>query len=185
MIYDEKCIESLFIRENPSFADIAIVFGSSDETEGEQRIKRAIELYKDGFVCKLLLAGGRSIEEKPPESIQMQKIALGYGIPQSSIFIEDRSTNTVENVKFSLEVLQEAKLNKISKVILVSSEWHMKRILWIVKRYFPSSVYFICCPTQEGCNRENWRQSDVWKKMLLNEALLLRVFQKNCLSNHA
>ena len=48
----------------------------------------------------------------------------------------------------------------LALVILVSSEWHMRRVLLTAQAGFPQSVRFVCCPTCEGCDRPNWTESE-------------------------
>jgi len=49
-------------------------------------------------------------------------------------FVEDRSDNTVENAKFSYEIL---KKNNIKSIFLVSSSWHLKRAELMFQEYAP------------------------------------------------
>ena len=49
-------------------------------------------------------------------------------------FVEDRSDNTVENAKFSYEIL---KKNNIKTIFLVSSSWHLKRAELMFQEYAP------------------------------------------------
>jgi vancomycin permeability regulator SanA len=80
-------------------------------------------------------------------------------------------------VQSSLSVIRAAELlDKLSTVILVSSEWHMRRVLYTARKYFPKSIRMVCCPTGEGCNRDNWTQSETCRKEVTNEAVLLETF---------
>ncbi|NUM36050.1 MAG: YdcF family protein [Candidatus Brocadiae bacterium] len=167
----KKTIEWLCIRENPISADIAIVFGSAREIDLQQRIQQGIKLYKDGFVPKLLLTGRGDMDE----AILMEKIAIQCGVPKSNLLIEACSDNTVENVKFSLELLQKTEfLDRIFTIILVSSAWHMRRVLLITKKYFPPHIVFACYPPTE-----NEIPSDEEEKILLTEAILAKAFLKH------
>jgi len=49
-------------------------------------------------------------------------------------FVEEESDNTVENAKFSYEIL---KKNNIESIFLVSSSWHLKRAELMFQQYAP------------------------------------------------
>ena len=52
----------------------------------------------------------------------------------------------------------------------------MRRVLLTVQASFSRPIRFICCPTGEGCNRQNWTDSEVCRNEVLNEAMLLEAF---------
>jgi len=82
-----------------------------------------------------------------------------------------------DNVRFSVDVLSECGLlQKLETILLVSSEWHMGRVLLTARRYLPGRVRLVCCPTCEGCNRDNWTESDECRKEVEQEATLLEAF---------
>ena len=174
---DDKITELVFMCEDPVHADLAIVFGTANELDMKRRTQQGVDLYRAGYVARLLVTGGGVLAHTCPEARRMAQIARKLGVPDSDLLIEDRSSNTFENVQFSTSVLQEAQLfDTLSTVILVSSEWHMHRVLLTTQKYFPESIRMVCCPTREGCNRDNWTQAETCRKEVAGEALLLETF---------
>ena len=107
----------------------------------------------------------------------MADIASEAGVPDHDLLVENRSASTFENARFSATLLDaHGLLDDLSTVLLVSSEWHMRRVLLTTKKYFPADIRFVCCPTCEGCNRDDWTQSDTCRMEVLNEATLLKAF---------
>jgi uncharacterized SAM-binding protein YcdF (DUF218 family) len=49
---------------------------------------------------------------------------ISLGVPEDKIFIDDKSINTVENGKFTKQILEE---NHWRKPVLVTSAFHMER----------------------------------------------------------
>ena len=49
--------------------------------------------------------------------------------------------------------------------------------LWTVKKFFPSTPHFLCCPSLEGCNRSNWTESDDCRQIVTDEAVLYTTFK--------
>jgi uncharacterized SAM-binding protein YcdF (DUF218 family) len=174
---DDDITESVFIREDPVTADLAMVFAAANEVDLARRTRRGVSLYRDGYVPRLLLTGGGVLAGACPEARRMAEIALEQGVPDSDLLVEDSSGNTFDNVRFSLALLRGCGLlDELATVILVSSEWHMRRVLLTSKRFFPSSVRFVCCPTTEGCNRANWTGSEAYRREVTDEALPLESF---------
>ena len=176
---DDEITEQLFVCENPVPADIAIMFGADNERDMERRARRGVELYRAGLVPRLLVTGGGALARTCPESTRMAEFARRLGVPDVDLLVEDQSTNTFENAAYTVALLQErGLLNTLAVAILISAEWHMRRVLLTVRRFFPATVRFVCCPTREGCNRENWMKLDACREQVALEALLMETFRK-------
>ena len=174
---DAEIRELLFLRDQPVPAELAIVFGAANELDLARRTGRGVELYRNGFVPRLLLSGGGVLAAKSPEAKRMADLAREAGVPERDLLVEDRSANTFENFAFSVRLLEErGLLGQLETVLLVSSEWHMGRVLRTAKRYLPSRIALVCCPTLEGCCRETWTASDACRRVVHAEAALFEAF---------
>src|SRR5256885_1027524 len=73
--------------------------------------ERGAQLFLDGWAPLLIFSGGLgSITSRlwrEPEADQFARIAVAMGVPKESILIENRSTNTGENVLFTKQMLAE------------------------------------------------------------------------------
>lgn len=164
----------VFVREEPVAADLAMVFGASNEADMHRRTRRGVELWQQRFVPRLLVTGGGVLAQLRPEAQRMAEIARDLGVPDANLLVEDKSANTFQNIDFSRELLEsQGLLDQVQTVLLVSSEWHMRRVLLTARKRFPAEIHFVCCPTLEGCSRENWMQSAQYRWEVDNEALLL------------
>ena len=174
---DEEITNLLFCCDEPCPADVAVVFGAANELDLGRRTIRGVELYRSGFVPKLLVTGGGILARTRPEAKRMAEIARELDVPAHDLLVEDRSANTFENIDFSIALLdRHGLLEHLASVILVSSEWHMRRVLLTAQTRFPRRFRFICCPTSEGCNRANWTGSEACRNEVLNELVLLEAF---------
>ena len=74
-----------------------------------RRLDRAIEFYNRQKVVgrppKLVLSGGQGPDESCPEAEAMKVYALEKGIPEEQLLTEASSTSTLENLKFSKEIM--------------------------------------------------------------------------------
>lgn len=102
---DEEITKLLFCCDEPCPADVAMVFGAANETDLGRRTIRGVELYRSGFVPKLLVTGGGVLARTRPEAKRMAEIARELGVPTRDLLVEDRSANTFENIDFSVALL--------------------------------------------------------------------------------
>lgn len=174
---DAEITALLFLRHEPVPAELALVFGAANEADLARRTSRGVELYRAGLAPRLLLTGGGVLAREFPEAKRMAALARERAVPECDLFVEDRSENTFENLAFSVRLLQErGLLEQLKTVLLVSSEWHMGRVLLTARRYFQPRVSLVCCPTLEGCCRENWTASAACRRVVGAEAVLLEAF---------
>lgn len=76
-----------------------------------KRIDRAIQFYRKQSAetlspPQLLMSGGQGGDEKIPEAQAMREYAIEQGIPAEDILMEAQSTNTLENMQFSKEIME-------------------------------------------------------------------------------
>ena len=100
-------------------------------------------------------------------------------LPEADLLVEDRSSNTFQNVELSRAILeQRGLLDGLGTVLLVSSEWHMRRVLLTMARFFPARLRLVCCPTTEDCSRATWAKSPPCRQIVLRELLLLETLRQ-------
>lgn len=145
-------------------ADCIVVLGSIKAAK--YRVPVAVDAYKAGRANKIMLCGG-SVRDFPAgkisEAENMYQTALELGIPQEDIILENQSQNTVENILFALIELQRAFwLNKVHRVLLVTTAYHMRRSLAIARYLFPAHISIVPCPAEDtNTRRDNWMNSPV------------------------
>jgi len=97
----------LSLREQPQKADCIVGFGNFNSNIA----RRAAELYHQGYADKILFTGGlgrNTLGMLPePEAVRFAKVAMAQGVPEGDIILEDKSTNTAENIRFTREKLRE------------------------------------------------------------------------------
>lgn len=110
----------------------------------------------------------------------MRLLVTSLGVNQEDILVEDQSTNTKENVINALELLN---LKSTDTIMLITSEFHLKRCNAIIQRLLPG-IQTILVKVKDGIHdRENWYLTqDVWqnngkhgsgKTLVINEAKIL------------
>ena len=93
------------------------------------RIDKAIEFYQlqkdNNKDSKLIFSGGQGRDELISEGEAMAKYALDKGVLKDDIIIENKSTTTLENFKYSKEIMDKEKDSY--KAVFSTSNYHVLR----------------------------------------------------------
>jgi uncharacterized SAM-binding protein YcdF (DUF218 family) len=104
----------------------AAVAGSVPTPVFEERIRHAIDLYRNGRVRALILTGGLAEGDKLSESEAAREYCLRHGVPANAIFIEKRSRSTLENLVYAKPLIVS---QHYDSVLIVSDPLHMRRAM--------------------------------------------------------
>jgi len=117
--------EFLKVKVNTNFQkpDVIFVLGAGLSDESISRIVKAYELYKIYNVP--IVISGYKIEAK-----MMKSKLLMFSIPDSMLILDSLARNTFENVQNFKKI---SKIKNFKNVIVVSSDYHLKRIEKIFK----------------------------------------------------
>lgn len=126
-------------------ADAILVLCSHDTRVAE----RGAELYLKKFAPYLIFSGGIGKLTKDmfnkPEAEVFAEVAVGLGVPENDIIIENKSTNTGENVEFTRELLK-AKGLDFKSFILVQKPYMERRTYATMKKQWPGKKFIVTSP---------------------------------------
>ena len=74
-----------------------------------------------------IVSGGQGWNEDISEAACMQRELTEMGIDPERIWMEDKSTSTIENLEFTLAIIEEKTGTRPSHLGIVSSEYHLYR----------------------------------------------------------
>ena len=126
-------------------ADCIFVLGSHDTRVAE----RGAELFLAGWAPLLIFSGGLgrltdgAWEET--EADKFSRIALQMGVPENAILVENKSTNTGENILFTQRLLQQQELNPDS-FIVVQKPYMERRSFATFKKLWPEKDIVVTSP---------------------------------------
>jgi len=133
MLYTTSSFVNL-VNLFPGKLDYVVVLGAG--LIGDQvtpllasRIDKGIAIYKKQPGCKLIMSGGQGPDEIIAEGQAMANYALEKGVPAEDILIENQSTNTEENLKFSFALMKSG-----SRFALVTNYYHVFRALLLARK---------------------------------------------------
>lgn len=147
------------LEDTGAQADCILVLGSLKAAK--YRVPVAAKAYHAGRTKKILLCGG-TVRDFPTgscsEAAHMRQTALELGVAEEDLILETSSQNTIENILFALVQLQRTLwLNRVHKVLLVTTAYHMRRSLAIARYLFPAHMEIIPCPANDSSTRrDNW-----------------------------
>jgi uncharacterized SAM-binding protein YcdF (DUF218 family) len=126
-------------------ADAILVLCSHDTAVAE----RGAEVYLEGWAPLLIFSGGLGAITRTlwttPEADRFAAIAVERGVPADRILIENRSTNTGENVAFTRRLLEERRLDPRS-FILVQKPYMERRSYATFRKVWPEMPVIVTSP---------------------------------------
>ena len=131
------------LETGPQFDAIVVLGGfSSNRTSNfehlefntqAERLLSGIRLHLQGTAPLLVITSGSASFDPndPSEAVLAGKFALKLGVKPENLILETQSRNTRENATLTLPLLEE---KGVSRILLVTSAFHMKRSLAIFKK---------------------------------------------------
>lgn len=145
--------------------DYCIVLGGD-----RKRANQAAKLYHEHKVKTIVASGGLGTLSENYHGLTEVEIYCGIlidgGVSPRDILVEMRSTNTRENLDFSLDkIIWRAVKNGYSpyycpkEIVIVTSDFHMRRTLLTIKELNPYiQVYYVGVDSGDA-NRSTWRKT--------------------------
>ncbi|HKV14255.1 MAG TPA: YdcF family protein [Reyranella sp.] len=102
-----------------------------DLNDSADRMWLAARLFHQGVAPRIIVSGGGFMAREDgatTEAAAMRLFLIDLGVPSDAIVPEDRSINTIENMRYVRRMVGEG------RVALVTSAYHMPRSLLIARR---------------------------------------------------
>lgn len=137
---EEELIKKLwdYMKSNQKIEKSDCIIGLGCEDLNIAKI--AVDLYFKGYGDKIIFSGGlgkvtRNIWNEP-EANKFAEYAIENGVPKEKIYIENKSTNTGDNFRFTKELIKQEKLN-VKSCIVVCKPYVEKRVEATLKKIIP------------------------------------------------
>jgi uncharacterized SAM-binding protein YcdF (DUF218 family) len=160
-----KLYNYLSEEDKTEASDVIFVFGGG---RSFAKADKAIELYKEGLAPVILFTGNRASymkeSERETEAERFANHAKKNGIPKHSIVEESKAINTVENAKFSMDLLNSLNIDR-DKIIMISIPYHLKRSLYTLKATIKNDKTKIIRQSSESkfSPESYWNDINGWK----------------------
>lgn len=98
-----------------------------------QRIMAAYRFLEKNPSAMCIVSGGQGSDELISEAESMKRVLVEQGISEERIIMEDRSTGTDENIRFSIEKMNEYGIS--GNVTIITNDFHQLRAKMIADKY--------------------------------------------------
>lgn len=126
---DEMSVEAPFL----------IVLGCGINADGspswalENRLEAALTWYRAHPGTRMVVSGGQGANEPMPEALAMSRYLFAHGAAEADVFLEDRSTSTMENFQYSIPILRNAGW-KGEPILFSTNDFHLFRARMLAGR---------------------------------------------------
>lgn len=161
-------------------SDCIIVLGTADISVADV----AVELYFKGYSNKIIFSGGlgkvTSRIWKEPEANKFAKRAMELGVPEDKIYIENESTNTGDNFRFTKKLIEREKLD-IHSCIVVCKAFDEKRAYAAFRKIMHEYKGIITskdieCIEYYNKNKNTFEGENEWVHVLVGDIQRMKVF---------
>ena len=151
-ITEVKIIRAMSARPKENL-DYIIVLGAGlkgtePSNQYKARIRKAAEYLDENENTKIIASGGQGNDEEISEAeCAKRKLVSQYGIDESRIILEEKSTDTEENLRYSLEIIGDPTIS----TGIVTNGFHELRAMSIAKREGYKNVSSVPAKTLFPC----------------------------------
>ena len=115
-----------------------VVLGAKVRADGPSvslmdRIKAAAAYMEEHPEVIAIVSGGQGVDEPMTEAQCMYENLVKLGVDPSRIWLEDKATSTWENLRFTLDLIEERTGQRPTEIGLLSSEYHLFRAKMFAK----------------------------------------------------
>lgn len=131
----------------------AVLYGSYDHVQGEpqvmvilgcqvqpwgpsvllqDRLDKALDYLKDHPDMTVVVSGGQGPDEPCTEAQAMYDYLVANGVDGEQVLLEEESHNTLQNLKYSIKLLENEGYDLSADMVVVSNGFHLTRVrmLW-------------------------------------------------------
>ena len=91
-----------------------------------KRLNKAAEYYEKNPDAIIIVSGGQGPQEDISEALAMKRYLVDKGIPEDKIIMEDESTSTITNFRYSREIMEKEGMS-LESVVFVTNAYHVYR----------------------------------------------------------
>lgn len=111
-----------------------LVLGAKVRSDGPSlslisRLDLAVQLHKAKPEMRIVVSGGQGADEPMTEALAMANYLISSGINGEQIVLEDRSSNTYENILFSKPLI-----DSFQPLLIVTNDYHVIRACLLAQK---------------------------------------------------
>jgi uncharacterized SAM-binding protein YcdF (DUF218 family) len=168
---------TVFCKDEVGPADLFFLFGTYQGDWG-----RFSAIWREVGRPPVLVAGQIGpdwFKSGKPLAHHMRDHLVAHGVPEAAILVEDRSTNTKEDVERSLPILEAAGVRP-GRILFAAKAHHSGRCLRTLRKFFPHAYLMpLTFPARYGdvfVTARDWNEHDVARARVYGEYLRIKVY---------
>ncbi|MGV8983317.1 YdcF family protein [Clostridium sp.] len=154
----EGCIIGSAVTKHKEKSDYLMILGAGlrgevPSTALYQRLYASLEYIEINPGVKIVVSGGKGSGESITEAEAMKRFLVKHGVAGAQIIKEEKSTDTLENMKFTAEVLKKLDKSENIEITIVTNNFHMFRAKFLAQRQglkvygYPAPLHPMLIPT--------------------------------------
>lgn len=159
--------------------DVIFVFGSTHPA----CVEAAYQAYEKGLGKEIIISGGNSNSRDKhkdwtsgdsSEASSISSKLLERGVPEDKIYVEDKASNSKENVILATKLFD---FSKVKSVTIISKNYVVGRQYRTLKKYIPSDIYIssygynVYLDDGTTFDENNWTEKDQSRSLVFGEYL--------------
>jgi uncharacterized SAM-binding protein YcdF (DUF218 family) len=149
----------LVVNQSPVKSDAIILLTGG----GIERLTKSVELFQKGLGCVLLISNA--------SEDGLYSAAIQSGVPSKNIVKETKADSTYKNAWYTFQIM---KKYKFQSAIVVSSDYHMRRVKFNFDQvYNHSGIRLTYCAAASGFRPNQWYLSSGSIQTVFNEYVKL------------
>lgn len=125
----------------------AAVHGENPSATLSDRLDAAVKYHTQNPDAIIIVSGGKGPGEDVTEAYAMENYLIKKGVNKNKILKEEKSTSTLENFKFSKQIL-DSTFDEDYSVVFVTNEYHIYRANNIAKEAGIKNITHTHCNTR-------------------------------------
>jgi uncharacterized SAM-binding protein YcdF (DUF218 family) len=149
-------------------SDIALLFGTRHGVE--EFCQAAFSLWQRRMFGTLIISGGCTAGAEESEADVIGRRLLQLGMPSNALILEQKATNTGENVIFARRLLAaNFDIDTVKSILVIGKVCSMRRYLMTIERHWPGLAHYACPVNYFGVPQHRWYDHDEFRTRVLSE----------------
>lgn len=104
----------------------------------QDRLDKALDYLEEHLDMTVVVSGGQGPDEHITEAQAMYDYLVAHGVNGEQILLEEESHNTVQNLKYTRELLESEGYDLTADIVVVSNGFHLTRVQMLWERVWGS-----------------------------------------------
>lgn len=159
-------------------ADLAVLCGSVKTTPAIAQ--RGAQLFQDGYTNRFIVSGRVKATAQETEAEMMRRILIEHGVPEHSILLENRATNTQENIVYARRlIMQRGELDQVRTIITVGNVTAGRRTMMTAARRWPEVFAMHATGNKFPVAAQDFHTHAEFRRTVLREWAKIAPYQAN------